>query len=84
MLRDVTPGVVAGTYGAQPKTFYRVGEDKLRVEEGLDRQNGIHELIVVAEPNVWMINLFTNSGRHMVDPGPTFKTVAPVIGLQGV
>lgn len=84
VLTDVTPGVAAGSFAAQPRTYYRLGNNKLRIEEAPDQVNGIHGLIVVAEPDIWMINLFDKTGKHVVDPGPTFNAVAPVIAVRGV
>lgn len=84
VLTDVTPGIDAGSFAAQPKTYYRIGSGKLRIEEEPDKPNGIHGLIIVAEPDIWMINLFDNTGRHIVDPGPTFNAIAPVIAMRHV
>jgi len=77
---NVTPGIATGSFAAQPKVYYRIGSDKLRIEEALDDANGIHGLVVVAEPNIWMANLYDNTGKHVVDPGPTFYARAPVFG----
>lgn len=77
---NITPGVVPGTFSAQPRALYRVGSDKLRIEEALDTPNGIHGLVVVSEPKIWMINLFDNTGKLVVDPGPTFDTKVPLAG----
>ena len=38
----------------------------------------IHGLAVIDEPNLWMANLYDRTGRHIVDPGPTFETHASV------
>jgi hypothetical protein len=81
---NATPGIDPASYDAQPKNYYRVGNDKMRIEEALDSANGIHGLIVVAEPNIWMANLYDNTGKHIVDPGPTFNVKAPVIAVQGL
>lgn len=81
---EVTPGMPPGSFAALPKNFYRVGSDKLRIEEQLDTANGIHALIIVTEPNIWMVNLYDSTGRHIVDPGPTFNAHAPVFGIQGL
>jgi len=78
---DVTPGVSAQTFAAQPRGLYRIGSDKMRIEEALDSANGIHGLIVIAEPNIWMANLYDNTGKHIVDPGPTLFAKAPVFGM---
>jgi hypothetical protein len=80
----VTPGISAGSFEAQPRSIYRFGPDKLRIEEAPDPANAIHGLIVNAEPDIWMVNLFDGSGKHIVDPGPTFNVVAPVFGIEGI
>jgi hypothetical protein len=84
VVTDVTPGLPAASFGAQPRGMYRIGSDKLRVEEANDPTNGIHQIIVDAEPNIWMVNLDGNTGEHIVDPGPELYAVAPVIGFDGV
>lgn len=80
----VTPGIDPTSFGAQPRTYYRIGNNNLRIEEAPDTANGIHGLVIVSEPNIWMINLFDNTGQHIVDPGPTFNAVAPVIAIRGL
>jgi hypothetical protein len=78
---DVTPGIPAASFEAQPKSLYRIGDDKMRVDEALDAPNGIHGVVVIAEPNIWMANLYDNTGKHIVDPGPSLFAVAPVFGV---
>lgn len=80
----VTPGINPASFEAQPRELYRIGDDKMRIEEALDAANGIHGLIVNAEPNIWMVNLYDGTGRHIVDPGPSLNVVAPIFGIQGV
>lgn len=80
VLSDVSPHVAANSFESQPRTYYRMGNDRLRIEEALDEANGIHELIVVSEPNIWMVNLYDDVGKHIVDPGPTFFARAPLFG----
>jgi len=81
---DVTPGISPGTFAAKPKGLYRIGSDRMRIEETLDTVNGIHGLIVIAEPNIWMANLYDNTGKHIVDPGPTLFARAPIFGMPDV
>lgn len=80
VVANVSPGVAAPSFAAQPKTYYRIGNDKLRVEEALDAANGIKELVVISEPNIWVANLYDHTGKHIVDPGPTLFARAPVFG----
>jgi hypothetical protein len=84
-IANVSPGIDPASFAAQPKNYYRTGSDKVRIEEAVDAANAIHGVIVVAEPNIWMANLFDGTGKHIVDPGPTFLAKAPVFGtrLQG-
>jgi hypothetical protein len=79
---NVTPGIDTTSFAAQPKNFYRIGSDKLRIEEALDAANGIHAVIVVAEPRIWMANLYDGTGKLIVDPGPTYFARAPIVGTN--
>jgi hypothetical protein len=82
---DVTPGIPAGSFGAQPRVMYRIGSDRVRIEEAPDVPGGIHGVVVMAEPNIWMANLFDHTGKHIVDPGPTFYAKAPIFyGTPGL
>jgi len=78
-IRDATPGLDRNSFAAQPKTFYRLGTKYGRVEEVPDREHGLHGLMVVSEPDVWMINLFTKTGQHIVDTGAPYHFHAPVL-----
>ena len=69
----------ADSFAAKPKTLYRAGSKYARIEEELDAQNNIHALIIVKEPDTWMINLADKTARHIVDPGPTFNFHAPIV-----
>jgi hypothetical protein len=79
-ITNVTPGVDPASFGGAPRDFYRVGSAKLRIEEAPDTVNHIHELIVSSEPNMWIVNLYDHTGKHGVDPGPTYFAKAPILG----
>lgn len=81
-IANATRGVDPASFAAQPKNYYRIGSNKLRIEEAVDTANGIHGVVVVAEPNIWMANLYDGTGKHIVDPGPTFFAKAPVFGTR--
>jgi hypothetical protein len=53
--------------------MYRAGSRYCRTDELPDAENGIHGLMIINEPDVWMVNLLTGAARHFVDPGPTFN-----------
>jgi hypothetical protein len=80
-ITNVTPGVDPASFGGAPRDFYRLGSGKLRIEEAPDTANHIHGLIVNAEPNMWIVNLYDHIGKHGVDPGPTYFAKAPILGM---
>lgn len=67
-----SPDVPADSFAAKPKVMYRAGSTYCRVEEQPDPAHGIHGLMIIHEPDVWLINLADKTARHVVDPGPTF------------
>ena len=72
--RGISPKTPADSFGAKPKILYIAGTTYSRTEEQPDPAEGIHGLIVIAEPDVWMVNLIPRTAQHIVDPGPTFIT----------
>src|SRR6266487_825791 len=81
--RDATPGIDPQSFPALPKTLYRLGNGRGRVEEMPDASRGVHGLIVVNEPDAWIVNLHDKSGRHVVDPGPGLIFRAPILDGGG-
>jgi hypothetical protein len=73
-----SPDVPADSFAAKSKVMYRAGSQYCRTEEQPDPSQGIHGLMIINEPDAWMINLFTKTGKHMVDPGPTFNCRMPI------
>jgi outer membrane lipoprotein-sorting protein len=71
-------------FDAQGKTLWRAGTKYARVEEAPDTGKGIHGLLIINEPDAWMINLFQKSGQHMVDTGPTFNARLPIFNARPV
>jgi hypothetical protein len=72
------PDVPADSFAAKPKTMYRAGTQYCRIEEQDDPVQKIHGLTIVNEPDAWMVNLAAHSGKHIVDPGPTFNCRLPI------
>jgi hypothetical protein len=72
------PNIREGSFPAMPKTMYRAGTRYCRIEESPDDQHGIHGLLIVNEPDEWLINSQTKTGQHFVDPGPTFNCRLPI------
>jgi hypothetical protein len=81
--RLVSARVESGAFATQLKTTWRSGTRYARIAEAPDRQNHIHGLIVINEPDVWMINLFDKSGQHIVDPGPSLDAHIPIFQVSG-
>src|SRR5882724_1033467 len=67
------PEVPDQSFGAKPKVYFRAGTRYCRIEEEADPQNGIHGVMIINEPDVWMVNLLDKSAKHFVDTGPTFN-----------
>ena len=73
-----SPEVPADSFAAKPKVIYRAGDKYCRVEEAPDPAHGIHGLLIINEPDYWMVNLFAGTARHGLDPGPTFGCRLPI------
>ena len=69
------------SFASEPKTLWRAGTRYARIAEVPDPQNHIHGLMIISEPDAWMVNLFDKSGRHMVDSGPTFDVHVPIFEM---
>jgi hypothetical protein len=81
--RDTSPDTPSDSFGAKPKTLYRIGETYGRSEEMPDPDQRIHGLMVISEPKVWIINLWDRTGRFVIDPGPTYIFRASIIPPEG-
>lgn len=71
-------GLAPDSFMAQPKKLWRVGDTHLRLEEGVNPDNNEQRLVIVAQPDIWVIELISKLGRHERDPGPTYKVRFPV------
>ena len=77
-VRVVEPEPAPGSFEEQPKVTWRAGNRYARVAEVPDPKGRIHGLIIINEPDVWSINLYNQSVKHLVDPGPSFNVHLPV------
>jgi hypothetical protein len=78
VVRLQRPDVAEASFAAQPKTMYRAASRYCRIEELPDAEHGIHGLVVINEPDFWMVNLLNKTARHGVDTGPTFNCNLPI------
>jgi hypothetical protein len=76
------PGTPADTFKSLPRTLYRLADRYGRLEEPRNPDDNLHVLVVISEPDIWMVNLIDNTGQHIVDPGPELEFHAPL--LEGV
>lgn len=77
-VRNISPGLAAAAPSAQPRTLYRRDALYLRSEESPDPQRG-QPVVIIAEPDIWQINLATRTGVHQIDPGPELVVHAPIL-----
>ena len=77
-VRLQSPDVPGQSFAAKPKVIYRAGSGYCRTEELPDPEQGIHGLMIINEPDIWMVNLLTKTAQHYVDPGPTFNCRMPM------
>ncbi|MEW5686009.1 MAG: hypothetical protein AB1942_13900 [Pseudomonadota bacterium] len=78
-IRNISPGLAAADRAAQPRSLWRFGSTFLRSEEQPDPVRGNQMLTIVAEPDIWAVNLTTGVGQHSIDPGPDFTVHAPIL-----
>lgn len=76
-------GLAPDSFIAQPKKVWRVGDTHLRLEEVVNPDNGEQRLVVVAQPDIWVIDRVAKRGKHELDPGPTYKVKFPVFTADG-
>jgi hypothetical protein len=78
VVRFESPDVPPTSFAALPKTMYRAGTRYCRIEELPDTEHDIHGLIIISEPDIWLVNRLNKTIKHQVDPGPTFNCHLPI------
>ncbi len=78
VVRLQSPDAPEGSFAAKPKVMFRSGSRFCRIEEAADDEHGIHGLLIVNEPDEWLVNLLPKTARHFIDPGPTFNCRMPI------
>ena len=78
-VRYVADDIDPASFGAKPRTCYRAGDTYGRVEEAPDEPLGLHGLIIIAAPDVWMINLVDSSGKHIIDKSTPAQARMPIL-----
>lgn len=74
--------IEADSFDAQIKKVWRIGTNYLRFEDAPNPVTKIHGLIIVAEPDIWIIDRNANQAQHTVDPGPNYKVHFPLLASE--
>ena len=75
----VGPQVQPGSFTSKSKTLYRYGKTIGRVDEAPDPSAKLQALTISNGPDIFLINLWDNTGRHIIDQSPTCFFHAPVV-----
>jgi hypothetical protein len=76
--RVISADLAASSPEAQPRKIWRLGEEFLRFEDIPNPTTKAHILIIVHEPDIWIIDRNKNQGQHTVDPGPHYAVHFPI------
>jgi hypothetical protein len=79
-VRYHTPDLSEDARGARPKTLYLAGDRYARIEQPADSTTDSMNLIIVNEPNIWLIDVRNKTGNHSTNPGPDFSVHNPILG----
>lgn len=79
-LRHRAPDLTEDARSARPKTLYLAGDRYARIEQPADALGDAVNLIIVNEPNIWLIDGRNKSGNHSTNPGPDFSVHNPILG----
>jgi hypothetical protein len=74
------PDAPKGHFVRVPKTLYRYGERYGRIEEARNPETRLHLLIVVSEPDIWIVDLAGRRGDYQKDNGPTYYFRSVIFG----
>ena len=76
--RVVSADLAASSPETRPRKIWRLGEEFLRFEDIPNPETKAHILIIVHEPDIWIIDRNKNQGQHTVDPGPHYAVHFPI------
>ena len=66
------------------RVIYRIGNDRMRVEEIPNPATGLHRLFIIDTPDLWTIDLAKRSGDHEVDADTHSVVRAPLFAMAGL
>lgn len=76
--RVVSADLPASSPEAQPRKIWRLGKEFLRFEDVPNPETKIDGLIIVDEPDIWIIDRNKGQGQHATDPGPQYAVHFPI------
>jgi hypothetical protein len=78
MVKLERPDVPKESFAAQAKRMYRAASRYCWIEENPDLEHGIHGLMIINEPDTWLVNRLDKTARHVVDQRPTYNCRLPM------
>lgn len=78
----IAPGSPTATTDKMTRKLWRLGTKYLRFEDVPNPEARTHALVIVAEPDLWMVDRTTKTGKHALDPGPTYRVRFPILSKE--
>jgi len=76
--RVVSADLPASSPEAQPRKIWRLGKQFLRFDDVRNPETKAHVLLIVNEPDIWIIDRNKGQGQHAIDPGPKYAVHFPI------
>lgn len=80
--RVISPKLPPSSSEGQTRKLWLVSDKFMRFEDVPNPDTNIHGLIIVAEPDIWVIDRKSNQGKHSVDPGPSYAVHFPMLATE--
>jgi len=78
----IAPQSTTASTDKMTRKLWRLGTKYLRFEDVPNPEARTHALIVVAEPDLWLVDRTTKTGKHALDPGPTYRVRFPILSKE--
>lgn len=78
----LSPKLPPSSAESQTRKLWLVGDKYMRFEDVPNPETNIHGLIIVAEPEIWVIDRKSNKGQRSVDPGPSYAVHFPMLATE--
>ena len=76
--RVVSETLPASSPELQPRKIWLLGKTFLRFEDVANPETKTLALVIVNEPNIWIIDRNKSEGQHALDPGPQYVVRFPI------